>query len=95
MPKKVTICGKTYKIIYNMQQGACGGLEAQEIMIGCNRTKDVSFEYLIHEISELAHVYLGNRFSQGHEMRFVMDHAQFQNHAAAFTAALIDCGLLK
>lgn len=95
LPKKVVILGRTYKIVYNMERGASGDPDDQVITIGCIRSKQVVLEFLVHEISELIHLELGYRFGCGGEIRIVMDHAEFQNHTIALTAALIDCGLLK
>ena len=95
MPKKVVICGRTYKIKYNQNRGGCADLDEQEIIIGCVRSKEVILEVLLHEISEIVLVELGYNFGHGREIRFVMDHAQFQNHGIMLTAALLDCGLLK
>lgn len=95
LPKKVTILGRVYKIVYNMEQGACGDCDKLEIIIGCCRPRVVALEYLVHEISEIIHVEAGYRFDCCREHRFVMDHAEFQNHTMILVAALIDCGLMK
>lgn len=95
MPKKVVICGRTYKIKYNTNRGGCGDLDEQIIIIGCVRSREVILEVLIHEISEIVHFELGYAFHCGREQRFIMDHPQFQNHGIHLTAALLDCGLLK
>lgn len=95
LPKKVTILGRIYKIKYNMERGACADGDDMEIIIGCLRSKAVALEFLVHEIGELIHLEVGYRFGFGRESRFIMDHAQFQNHTMILVAALIDCGLLK
>jgi len=95
LPRKVTLCGRTYEIIYNMQRGACGDFDTQKITIGCSCSKEVTLDYLVHEISEIIHTQLGYTFGYGREERYVMVHAQFQNHNMLLVAALLDCGLLK
>ena len=98
MPKKVTICGRTFKIVYNMRRGALFSFDDAKITIGCVEPRDEIVDSLIHEISEAAHVLLGYRFhngGEGCEMIFHMDHAKFQNHNIMLVAALKDCGLLK
>lgn len=95
LPKKVTICGRPYKINYNMRRGAGGETDDLEINVGCQRARQVILETLIHEISELTHWELSNRYVTGDELRFVMTHLDFQNHNVALVAALLDCGLLK
>jgi len=102
LPKKVTICGRTYKIAYNMLDGASFGCRRCKILVGCDTTRDVAVEALIHEISEVVHCELGFRTHAGNagnaengDMVFVLDHQKFNQHNMLMVAALKDCGLLK
>jgi len=99
LPKKVTICGRVYKIGYNMLRGAAFNCGPGKIMVGCDCARDVALESLIHEISEIVHVEMGFRFyrrqGENGDMMFVMNHVKFQQHNLLMVAALMDCGLLK
>ncbi len=95
LPKKVTICGRKHNIVYNMALGATADTSDQLITIGCQHSREVALELLVHEITELVYWELGYRYSSGNETRFSMSHAEFQNSTIVLVAALIDCGLLK
>ena len=99
MPKKVTICGMNYKIVYNMLSGASFGLRLAKIVVGCDCTKDRASDALFHEISEIVHCEMGFRTANGRcengDLRFSLDHQQFSVHSTLFRAALKDCGLIK
>lgn len=97
MPRRVTICGKPYKVGYNMRGGACFNVQTYKITVGCIGTREEAHEMLIHEISECVHVELGHRYFNGESghYAFVLDHAAFQRHNLLMVAVLRDCGLLR
>ncbi len=96
LPKRVTICGRPYKITYNMLNGASFRTSTRNIVVGCRYTKDETADSLFHEISEIIHCELGFRSETSYsEVLFVMDHQKFQQHSMLLFAALKDCGLLK
>jgi hypothetical protein len=94
LPRKVVITGVAYKITYNMRSGACFNCRTATIKVGCRCTRDTTLQSLVHEISEIAHVHLYNRFHNG-DMRFVMNHDRFDTHNSELVAALRNCGLMK
>ena len=99
LPKKVTICGKRWKIKYNMRGGCMFDYCKSLITVGCMSGRDTALEGLIHEISEAVHVEMRYRFmktssGENGSYRFCMDHEQFEIHNIGLVAALRDCGLL-
>ena len=95
LPKSVTICGRLLSIKYNMNLGSIVNFHDDSITIGCTETKADVMDSLMHEISEGIHILLGYRYTNNTELTISMNHAQFTNHNLMFTAALLDCGLLK
>lgn len=98
LPRSVVVTGIKYKITYNMKDGACFNCSACTIKVGCSGTRDITMQSLIHEISEIAHVHLMHRFHNGSEngdMRFIMNHDDFERHSQELVASLKNCGLLQ
>lgn len=59
LPKKVVICGRSYKIKYNMLNGAHFRTSTRSIVVGCCYSKEETADSLFHEISEIIHCELG------------------------------------
>lgn len=97
LPKKVTICGYPYKIIYNMATDACFNTGEHIIKVGCNCPQALAREMLFHEISEIIHIEIGSRHCRCTDSYylFAMDHVKFSDHNMLLVAALKDCGLLR
>lgn len=98
LPRKVTICGVRYKITYNLRGGACFDCTDCFIKVGCRGTRDIAMQSLFHEISEIIHVSLLQRFYSSYEngdKRFIMTHDDFERHNNELVGALRNCGLLK
>lgn len=98
LPKSVIITGVRFKITYNMRGGACFDCTNCIIKVGCNGTRDITMQSLLHEISEIIHVHLMHRFRSGSEngdLIFVMSHDDFQRHTYELHASLVNCKLLK
>lgn len=98
LPKQIVILGVTYRIKYNMLRGACFCCEDLEITVGCRTGRENTLHSLIHEISEIVHVHLLNRFYNGPDNgdnRFFMDHDGFDQHNSGLVAALMSCGIIK
>lgn len=98
LPRKVTVCGLRFTITYNMRGGACFNCNDCTIKVGCSGTKDVAMQSLFHEISEIVHVELLQRFHSSGEngdKRFIMTHDDFERHNNELVGALRNCGLLK
>ena len=98
LPKSVIVCGCRYTIKYNLKCGACFDCHECTIVVGCGVAKDVAIRSLIHEISEIAHVELLDRYrssSENGDIRFIMNHDEFERHNNALVGALRNCGLLK
>lgn len=99
LPRRVTICGRVYTISYNMLAGASFGCQRCWIKVGVDVPRDIAFEALIHEISEIVHCELGFRTYNGRaesgDMRFNLSHQEFSQHNMLMVAALKDCGLIK
>ena len=100
LPKKVTICGKRWAIKCNDRGGCAFNYDNSLITVGCRSGKDTAVEGLVHEISEVVHVEMRNRFMRtccgdNGDFRFCMDHGEFDIHNIALVAALRNCGLLR
>jgi len=99
LPKQAIICGVTYRIIYNMNRGACFSGATCEIKVGCGSGRDTAIHSLIHELSEVVHVLLLTRFNSGTwengDMRFIMSHDDFERHNNELIAVLKQCKLLR
>lgn len=98
LPRKVMICGVRYRINYNMKGGACFDCVTCKIAVGCRSGRDTAVQSLIHEISEIVHVHMYNRFHNGGENgdnRFFMTHDDFDLHNTQLVAALQNCGMLR
>lgn len=99
-PRKVTICGKTWSIKYNMRGGCCFEYRKSLITVGCNSGEDTAIEGLVHEISEAVHVEHRNRYmrtgsGENGDFIFHLSHDTFETHNMSLVAALRDCKLLK
>lgn len=100
LPKNVTICGKRWRIKYNMLGGCMFEYRKSLITVGCYSGSDTAVEGLVHEISEVVHVELRYRYArtsggENGDMLFCLNHNQFENHNLNMVAALRDCGLLR
>ena len=99
MPTSVVVTGVRYKITYGANYtGACFNCTKATIRVGFGGTRDIAMQSLLHEISEIAHVHLMQRFSGGSEngdLRFMMTHDDFERHTYELHAALVNCGLMK
>lgn len=85
----VTICGKTYKIIFDKKNsGGSFSLQRQEIRIGMYHTPERAHDILVHEVLEIIMVELRYRFiypcggdTENGDMRFMLTHDDFEKVA--------------
>ncbi len=92
IPKKVTICGKVYKVSLDKTTGNSSGYTwPQTIKVGAIKSQSTErrFENYVHEIVELVTCEHKTRFEAADdEIVFVMDHKQFSNLCVSVASAL-------
>ncbi len=92
IPKKVTICGKTYNVTLNRKTGnSSGHTWPQTIVVGAIKpqTAERRFENYLHEIAELVACEQKTRFEAADdEIAFVMNHKQFSNFVTSVAYAI-------
>jgi hypothetical protein len=85
----ITICGKTYKIIFDKKNsGGSFSLQRQEIRIGAYHKPERAHDILTHEVLEIIMVELRCRYvypcggdTENGDMRFIMTHDDFEKVA--------------
>lgn len=98
LPKKLNIIGIEYSIIQDKNEnGASFSYEKKAIRINPTYKDHYMLEILIHEISEIIHMMLGNRLfkSENNSYLFLMDHGMFQTHNKILVNTLINNKLLS
>ena len=92
IPKKVTICGKTYKVGKDSKvYGGKGSTSLAKITIGTKcRNSEVQFEIFVHEVMELVACERELRYGDGYSdgSIFVMSHKEFDNFSADVATAI-------
>ena len=101
IPKELNICGRIFKVTEDKNiYGASFNFLDNTIIVGTKYSKEnqvAILENLVHEISEIIHVTLGQRFedSDNDSYIFVFNHSGFQNHGEILTNTLISNNILK
>ena len=93
----INIAGKEFKILISKDtSGAEFDYNKQVIELGVYDEK-YAIELLIHEISEIIHVMLGNRLfkNENNSYIFIMDHSEFQTHNEILVNTLINNKIIK
>ena len=93
----INIAGKEFKILISKDtSGAEFNYSEQVIKLGVCDEK-YAIEILIHEISEIIHVMLGNRLlkNENNSYIFLMDHCGFQAHNEILVNTLINNKIIK
>lgn len=94
IPKKVNICGYEIKIKRKDSIDAVSSFSFSDRLIILNtyNCDDDTYEALIHEISEMIHVIIGNRmhYAPNNSYEFKMDHSKFQIHNDILVHTLIN-----
>ena len=92
IPKKVTICGKTYTVIKDKEQeNGFGGVFKQLIVVGTKGQADERiFDTFLHEVAELVACENNYRYGNGHSetSMFAMSHKEFERFIGDISTAI-------
>lgn len=98
IPNLLFICGMKFKVKKDKKErGASFSFENREIILGIDyKQKNTIFKILIHEISEIIHVILSNRYTDtsNDSYLFVLKHKDFEIHNDILVDTLIGNNIL-
>lgn len=93
IPKKVTICGKTYRVVYDRSKHSGwgrGNTSTKEITLGDSRNKEAQYESFLHEVVELILLENNVRFNRNTNDDFIylITHTELERIVVDLSLAL-------